>query len=280
MVKIGAHMSVAGGFENSISSGLEIGCEAVQIFVKSNRSWTTREVNPDEFETFKKARSDQTNISSIFCHGTYLVNLAAEDNAVLQKSITCFELEYDLSTKLGLDYLVFHPGAPKKMGVEKGIAQIAKSLNNITTKFPDSPVRILLENTAGQGSTIGRTFVELKEILDKLDEQKRYGVCFDTCHAFCAGYDISKEDTYEKVMKDFDNEIGLDRLLAFHINDSENEAGSNRDRHAHIGEGLIGVEGFRWLINDARFTDHPGALETPDSEKFPQDIEKLKGLRA
>ncbi|HME50728.1 MAG TPA: deoxyribonuclease IV [Candidatus Lokiarchaeia archaeon] len=279
-MKIGAHMSVAGGFENAISSGLEIDCEAVQLFVKSNRSWTTREVYPEEFETFKNARSAQSSISSIFCHGTYLVNLAAEDPAVLEKSIMCFELEYDLCTKLGLDYLVFHPGAPKKMGGEKGIAQIVESLNGIAAKFPDSPVKILLENTAGQGSTIGRKFSELKQILDILDDQQRYGVCFDTCHAFCAGYDITKEDTYDKVMNEFDGEIGLDRLLAFHLNDAENELGSNKDRHAHIGEGNIGVEGFRWLMNDSRFTNHPGALETPDSEKFPQDLEKLKGLRA
>ena len=273
-------MSVAGGFENAISSGLEINCEAVQLFVKSNRSWTTREVDPEEFETFKNARAAQSSISSIFCHGTYLVNLAAEDPSVLQKSITCFELEYDLSTKLGLDHLVFHPGAPKKMGTDKGISQIAESLNGIAAKFPESPVKILLENTAGQGSTIGRKFTELKQILDKLDDQKRYGVCFDTCHAFCAGYDISKEDTYEKVMKEFDDEIGLDHLLAFHLNDAENDLGSNKDRHAHIGEGTIGVKGFKWLINDSRFANHPGALETPDSEKFPQDLEKLKGLRA
>jgi deoxyribonuclease IV len=279
-MKIGAHMSVAGGFENAISSGLEIQCEAVQLFVKSNRSWTTRAVEPEEFETFKKFRAAQSSISSFYCHGTYLVNLAAEDPAVLEKSITCFELEYDLTTKLGLDYLVFHPGAPKKMGVEKGIAQIAESLNAIAAKYSDSTVKILLENTAGQGSTIGRKFPEIKQILEKLDDQKRYGVCFDTCHAFCAGYDISKEATYEKVMKEFDDEIGLDRLFAFHLNDAENELGSNKDRHAHIGEGNIGVEGFRMLINDPRFTNHPGALETPDSEKFPQDIEKLKGLRA
>nr|MDO8109196.1 deoxyribonuclease IV [Candidatus Sigynarchaeota archaeon] len=278
-MKIGAHMSVAGGFENAISSGLEIDCEAVQLFVKSNRSWTTREVKAEEFETFKKARAAQSGISSIFCHGTYLVNLAAEDKEVLAKSITCFELEFGMSTSLGLDYLVFHPGAPKKMDVGKGISQIAKSLNAIVKKFPKSNVKILLENCAGQGSTIGRKFSELAQVLEKLEEPKRFGICFDTCHAYCAGYDITTEATYAKVMKDVENEIGLDRLYAFHLNDSEYELGANRDRHAHIGEGKMGTKGFTWLINDDRFKNHPGTLETPDTEKFPQDLKRLKGLR-
>nr|MDO8088963.1 deoxyribonuclease IV [Candidatus Sigynarchaeum springense] len=278
-MRIGAHMSAAGGFENAIKGGSEINCEAVQMFVKSNRSWGARAVKDEEFGTFKSVRSAQSNISSIFCHGTYLVNLAAEDKEILAKSITCFELEYDISTKLGLDFLVFHPGAPKAMGLDRGIAQVARSLNAIAKKFPGSPVKILLENTAGQGSTIGRTWSELRQILDKLEEPKRFGLCFDTCHAFAAGYDIRTEKIYEKTMKEVNDEIGLDRIYAFHLNDSEHELGTNHDRHAHIGEGQIGTEGFRWLVNDPRFKDHPGTVETPDEEKFPQDLKRLKGLR-
>lgn len=278
-MRIGAHMSAAGGFENSIKGGVEIDCESVQMFVKSNRSWGGRVVKDEEYTVFKDTRAKQTRISSIFCHGTYLVNLAAEDKEILQKSIACFELEYDLSTKLGLDFLVFHPGAPKKMGLDKGIMQVATSLNAIVKKFPRSPVLILLENTAGQGSTIGRTWHELRQILEKLEEPRRFGLCFDTCHAFTAGHDIRTEKAYEKTMKAIDDEIGIDRIRAFHLNDSENEFGSNHDRHAHVGEGHIGTDGFRFLINDPRFTNHPGTIETPDSEKFPQDLARLKGLR-
>ncbi len=278
-MRIGAHMSAAGGFENGIKNGLKIDCESVQMFVKSNRSWAARAVKPEEYATFKDVRDRQAAISSVFCHGTYLVNLAAEDREVLAKSIMCFELEYALCTNLGLDFLVFHPGAPKKMGIDKGIAQIATSLNTIAKHFPKSPVKILLENDAGQGSRIGRDWSELRRILERLEEPERYGICFDTCHAFASGHDVRTEKAYEKTMKAVDDEVGLDRLYAFHLNDSEYEFASNHDRHAHIGEGQIGIEGFRWLVNDSRFKNHPGTIETPDEEKFPQDLERLKGLR-
>nr|MDO8117570.1 deoxyribonuclease IV [Candidatus Sigynarchaeota archaeon] len=277
-MKLGAHMSVAGGFEKSIERGLEIGCEAIQIFVKSNRSWKAREFKDEEFETFKKTRKGQDKITSAFVHGTYLVNLAAEDKDVLVKSIECFEVEYDLATKFGLDFLVFHPGAPKSMGLDEGITQIAKNLNKIAKKFSKSPVKILLENTAGQGSTIGKYFGEIKQIIDKLEEPRRFGLCFDTCHAFAAGYDIRTEKTYEKTMKEIDDEIGLENLHAFHVNDSKFELGTNHDRHEHIGDGLIGLEGFRLIVNDARFENHPGTLETPDDTKFADDLRKLRSL--
>jgi deoxyribonuclease-4 len=277
-MRIGAHESAAKKFENAIAGGLDIGCEAVQFFVKSNRSWAGRAVQDKEFDSFKIYRTEHGDIPA-FCHGTYLVNLAAEDPEILTKSITCFEWEYDVSSKLGLDFYVFHPGAPKGKGLDAGIDQIAFSLNDIVKKYPDSTTLILLENAAGQGSTVGRKWSELHRILDQLEDQKRFGVCFDTCHAFAAGYDITTEASYEKVMNEVDCEIGLDRIKAFHLNDSENEKDSNKDRHAHIGEGMMGTEGFRWLINDARFKDHPGTVETPDEEKFPQDLERLKGLR-
>ncbi len=278
-MKLGAHMSVAGGFEKSIDRGLEIGCEAIQIFVKSNRSWKAREFKDQEFETFKKARkAHEHEISSAFVHGTYLVNLAAEDKDVLAKSIECFEVEYDLATKFGLDFLVFHPGAPKSMGLAEGIAQIASNLNEIAKKFPKSPVKILLENTAGQGSTVGRKFSEIREIIDKIEEPKRFGLCFDTCHAFAAGYDIRTEKPYEKTMAEIDGEIGLENLHAFHVNDSKFELGTNHDRHEHIGDGLIGLEGFRLIVNDDRFKNHPGTIETPDDTKFAEDLRKLRSL--
>src|SRR5512137_2488733 len=197
-MRIGAHMSAAGGFENAIKGGLEIDCESVQMFVKSNRSWAGRAVKPEEYSIFKETRDRQAAISSIFCHGTYLVNLAAEDADVLSKSIMCFELEYALCMNLGLDYLVFHPGAPKKMGLDKGIEQIVSSLNGIVKRYPKSQVKILLENDAGQGSRIGREWSELRRILDNLEEPERYGICFDTCHAFASGHDISTEKAYEK----------------------------------------------------------------------------------
>jgi len=278
-MKLGAHMSTAKHKYLAIERGLEIGCESVQVFVKSNRSWSAGSLDEKEIKMFKEKREENKDkISSIFCHGTYLVNLAAEDKDILDKSITCFNLELDYSTKLGLDFLVFHPGAPKDMGFEKGVEQIASSLNGIAKEFSKSPVKILLENTAGQGSTIGKSFAELKKILDKLEEPNRFGICFDTCHAWAAGYDISKEKTYEKTFKELDDEIGLDQVYAFHINDSKYELGTNHDRHEHIGEGFIGTGGFKFLVNDSRFKDHPATLETPKTENFEEDLKRLRAL--
>ena len=279
-MRLGAHMSIAGGVHKAISRGLEIGCKAIQIFVKSNRSWKAREFKESEFDTFKSIRKEHENdIRSIFVHGTYLVNLASEKKDVLAKSIDCFEVELDLATKFGLDYLVFHPGAPRDMGLKKGTEQIIDSLNEIVKKFPKSEVKILLENTAGQGSTIGKKFSEIRSILDGLDEENRFGLCFDTCHAFAAGYDISNEKSYNKTFDEIDDEIGLDRLLAFHINDSKYELGTNHDRHEHIGDGYIGKGGFIFLINDERFKDHPGTLETPKTDRFKDDLEILRSLK-
>jgi len=272
-------VSAAGGKHKSILRGLNIGCEAIQIFVKSNRSWRAGALTEADVKKFKETRMEHTEkIRSIMCHGTYLVNLAAENEEVLNKSIECFKVELDYSTRLELDYLVFHPGSPKSIGLNKGIEQIASSLNEIIKSFPKSRVLILLENTAGQGTMIGRKFSELRKILDKIEEQKRVGICFDTCHAFAAGYDITEEKGYEKTFNEIDDEIGLDRLYAFHINDSKYDLATNRDRHAHIGEGFIGTEGFRLLINDDRFRDHPATLETPDPELFPRDLERLRAL--
>lgn len=273
-------MSVAGGFEKSIDRGLAIGCESIQIFVKSNRSWKARAFQDKEFAVFKAAWAKHPEVASIFVHGTYLVNLAAEDPEILQKSIECFDVELDLATRFGLDFLVFHPGAPRKMGLEKGIAQVVASLDDLAKRHPRSPVKILLENTAGQGSTIGREFSELRAILDKLEEPARFGICFDTCHAFCAGHDITTPAAYEKTFAAIDDEIGLDRLLAFHLNDSKHELGSNHDRHEHVGHGLMGLEGFRLLMNDPRFASRPGTVETPDEERFAEDIRVLRSLVA
>ena len=276
---LGAHMSIAGGVEKSIDRGLEIGCEAIQIFVKSNRSWRAREFKEREFTTFKNTwKKHEKEVRSVFVHGTYLVNLGAEDPSILNKSIECFDVELGLATRFGLDFLVFHPGAPKKMGLDKGIEQVAASLNEIAKKHAKSRVKILLENTAGQGSTIGRKFSEIRSILERLEEPARFGMCFDTCHAYCAGYDITDPASYEASFKEIDDEIGLDRLFAFHINDSKHELGSNHDRHEHIGEGMMGIEGFRLLVNDERFASHPATLETPDTEKFPRDLERLRAL--
>ncbi|MFX0101784.1 MAG: deoxyribonuclease IV [Candidatus Hodarchaeota archaeon] len=279
MVRLGAHMSTAKHKYLAINRGLEIGCESVQVFVKSNRSWNAGPLDEKEIKMFKDTReANKDKIFSVFCHGTYLVNLAAQEKDILDKSITCFKLELDYSTKLGLDFLVFHPGAPKEMGFEKGVKQIAASLNKIAKELSKSPVKILLENTAGQGSTIGKMFSELKQILDKLEEPNRFGICYDTCHGWAAGYDISKEKTYEKIFKELDDEIGIDRLHAFHINDSKYELGTHHDRHEHIGEGFIGTEGFKFLVNDARFKDHPATLETPKTENFEEDLKRLRSL--
>ena len=269
-------MSIAGGLPLACERGAALGCETIQIFVKNERQWKGRDVPKEEVKAFREARK-AAGITFAIAHDTYLINLASVDKELWRKSIDAFVDEMKRCEALGLEYLVTHPGAPGKAGEEAGIRNMIRALNEIHRKTARLNVRILLETTAGQGTVLGWRFEQMRAILDGLQQPDRLGFCFDTCHVFAAGYDISTRKGYEQTMKEFDRVLGLDRLQAFHVNDSKKGLGCRVDRHENIGKGAIGIEAFRCLMRDARFRAVPKVLETPKENDM--DIVNLRLLR-
>jgi len=276
---LGAHISIAGGPHKAIERGLEIGCETIQIFVKSNRRWDAKPMDISKIEKFKEIRN-QFKIEPIFSHNTYLVNLASPDNNTYKKSVDCFLYEIITSEQLGLEYIVMHPGSHLGSGEETGLKKIAESVRKLLLETEGSKIRILLETMAGQGSNLGYKFEQLKFMMDIIDYPDRIGVCFDTCHAFAAGYDIRTEKAYNETLDEFNSVIGLENLYVIHLNDSAGDLGSRIDRHQHIGQGKIGLEGFRHFLNDKRFEKIPGAMETTKDKEGIIDRKNLEVLRS
>ncbi|MEX0737235.1 MAG: deoxyribonuclease IV, partial [Bacteroidota bacterium] len=220
-----------------------------------------------------------SRIDPVVVHDTYLINLCAVDEEILKKSRDALKDELDRCETLGVQYLNFHPGAHMGAGEEEGIKRIAESLNLIHQRTKGYGVRSVIEATAGQGTAIGYRFEHLRKIIDLVEERDRMAVCVDTCHVFAAGYDLSTERGYEETFREFDAVIGLDLLVAFHVNDSKRELGSRVDRHEHIGKGRIGMQGFSFLMNDHRFTNIPKILETPKGPEMEEDVENMSVLR-
>jgi len=264
-MNLGAHMSIAGGLHLACERGKEVGCDVIQIFVKNQRQWASPKLKDDEAAEFKKAQKAAA-ISTAFAHDTYLINMATADPAMFKKSVFAFVDELERCEALGLASLVTHPGSPGAAGEEVGIRQMQKGLNDALRRTKGFQVKVLLETTAGQGQTVGWKFEQMKAILDGVKEPERIGFCFDTCHVFAAGYDISTREGYEKTMAEFDRAVGLDRIRAFHVNDSKKGLGCRVDRHENIGKGAIGLEAFRCLMKDPRFRDVPKVIETPKEE--------------
>ena len=279
-VLLGAHMSIAGGVHTAIERAVRIGCTTLQMFVKNNNQWKGKALSDEDVATYKDALS-KARIGPVVVHDTYLINLCASDRSILKKSRDALTDELQRCEKLGVDYLNFHPGAHMGRGEKEGIERIAESLNMIHTRTKGFRVKSVIESTAGQGTALGYKFEQLKDMIDLVDEQERMAVCIDTCHIFAAGYDIVSEEGYHRTFREFDDIIGLDRLVAFHVNDSKRELGSRVDRHEHVGKGKIGLEGFRLIMNDERFVNIPKILETPKSDDMHEDVENmavLKGL--
>lgn len=279
-VLLGAHMSIAGGVHTAIERAVRIGCTTLQMFVKNNNQWKGKALSDEDVATYKDALS-KARIGPVVVHDTYLINLCASDRSILRKSRDALTDELQRCEKLGVDYLNFHPGAHMGRGEKEGIERIAESLNMIHTRTKGFRVKSVIESTAGQGTALGYKFEQLKDMIDLVDEQERMAVCIDTCHIFAAGYDIVSEEGYHRTFREFDDIIGLDRLVAFHVNDSKRELGSRVDRHEHVGKGKIGLEGFRLIMNDERFVNIPKILETPKSDDMHEDVENmavLKGL--
>ena len=276
MLLIGAHMSIAGGVDRAFSRGEEVGCTAMQVFTKNASQWKGKALSAEDARAFGSAWK-QSGIGPVIAHDSYLINLAAPREEVWNKSLAAFRDEMERCAFLGIPALVMHPGAHLGSGEEAGLGRIAEAFARIFAEAPDG-VSVLLENTASQGTYLGGRFEHLAEIMDRVP-QGRFGVCFDTCHAFAAGYDLSTPEGYEATMAQFDRLLGAGRIGAFHVNDCKKALGSRVDRHEHIGRGTIGREAFRMLMQDGRFRETPKILETPKGESNEFDLMNLAVLR-
>jgi deoxyribonuclease-4 len=271
-------MSIAGGVGNALLDGKKVDCDAIQIFTKSSRQWAAKPYTKDEIEQFR-INQKETGIATVIAHDSYLLNLGSPDIGLRKRSVVAFIDELERCEVLGVTNLVAHPGAHVGAGETEGIKLIAKSLDEVLKACPGYTAKVTLEITAGQGSNLGYRFEQIGAMIDATKAGDRIRVCFDTEHAFAAGYDIRTKEGYERTFAEFDDAIGLDRLAAFHLNDSKKEFHSRVDRHEHIGKGFIGVEAFRLLMNDQRFWGLPMCLETPKGPDLSEDRENLTLLR-
>jgi deoxyribonuclease-4 len=271
-------MSVAGGCDLAITRAAAFGMTSCQIFTKNANQWNAKPLDPGVIERFQEQRA-LTGIEHLVAHDSYLINLASPDDAMWEKSRLAFREELDRCDLLGVPYLVTHPGGHMGSGETAGLRRVAEGINRIREERPAGKTTILLETTAGQGTHLGRRFEELAEIIDQIEDTSKVGICFDTCHVFAAGYDIREPAAYEATIAELDRIVGLDRLRVFHLNDSKKGLGSRVDRHAHIGEGELGVSAFANLLNDPRFAGLPGVLETPKGDDGEEDRRNLATLR-
>jgi deoxyribonuclease-4 len=278
-VNLGAHMSTAGGLPLALERGGSIGCNAVQLFVKNRNQWRARPLGRGEAASFRKAAGGFRR-DFILAHSIYLINFASPEPDILKKSRRGFLEEMRRAERLGIAYMVLHPGSHKGAGEENGIRTIIENLDYVFEKTDGDRLIVLLETTAGQGNSIGHDFEQLARIMEGVEQSERLGVCFDTCHSFAAGYDLRSKRAYKKTFDHFDDVIGLERLKAFHLNDSLREIGSRVDRHTHIGKGELGLQAFSHLLNDERFFDRPMILETPKGSDMKEDIRNLRVLRS
>ncbi len=276
---IGAHVSIAGGVENAPENGRRLRCQAIQIFTRGQRQWTAHPLRDESVRGFRAAM-ERTGIRGAIAHASYLFNLAG-DGATLRRSREGLRDEWTRAEALGLSGLVLHPGSHLGRGEQDGIGRIIDSLDAVEGRLPGGRARILIETTAGQGSNLGYRFEQIAAMLAGVRHPERFGVCLDTAHVFAAGYDIRTAEGLRSVLEEFDRVVGLDRLGAFHLNDSKAPFGSRVDRHEHIGKGKIGREPFRALVNDPRFRGLPMVLETPGGEEhYGRNLSILRRLMA
>ncbi len=274
-MKIGAHVSVASGVEKAIERQEDVGGNCGQIFAGSPRTWTVAEYDEDEADGFRQAR-EEAGQGPYAIHSTYLVNLATPKDDLHEKSINCLQKELDAADALGVEYVVFHPGAHTGSGVENGLERIAEAVDAL--EIPDG-VTLLFENTAGKGTTLGKEFSQLREMFERPETpEDDLGVCVDTCHAHAAGYDLT--DGFDDMVEELDADLGIENVEVLHLNDSKDPLGSEKDNHEHIGEGEIGDEGFRNVVNADEFDRLPMVLETPtsDGKSYKENIEKIRSL--
>jgi len=272
-------MSISGGIHTAVQRAMSVECTALQLFVKNSNQWHAKPLPAEDISTYKNLLAE-SRIGPVVVHDSYLINLCAVDKEILQKSRLALKDELERSEQIGAQFLNFHPGSHMGAGEKEGIKRIAESLNIVHDQTSRYHVKSVLETTAGQGTSIGYRFEQLREIIDLVDDRDRMAVCVDTCHVFAAGYDLGTGDGYKSTFDEFDRVLDLDRLVAFHVNDSKREFNSRVDRHEHIGKGKIGKLGFRLLMNDQRFQKTPKILETPKGPELREDVANLKLLRS
>ena len=272
---IGAHLSTRGGLHTVFERASAIDASAVALFAKNGNQWKGKELTDEDCATFAKLR----NVRPMLTHASYLINLATTNPEFHRKSITAMVDELDRAERLGIHAVVLHPGSHLGAGANAGIDQIARTLDTVHAMIPNHKAVTLLETGAGQGTCVGCTFEELGQMLARVDDKSRVGVCVDTCHIFAAGYDIRTRDGYERMVDELERHVGLDNVAAFHLNDSKRPLGSRVDRHEHIGKGEIGLDAFRFILNDPRFAKLPKVLETPKPVETESDRENMRVLR-
>ena len=277
--ELGAHVSIAGGLPRALERGRALRCGAVQVFLKNQRQWTAPPLADAAVRAFRAARR-AAGIRHVLAHASYLVNLATPSPSMWRQAVDVFTDEVERAEALGLACVVIHPGSHLGAGARAGIAAVARAVDEVTRRTPGYRVRVALENTAGAGHVVGRTFGELAAILDRAARPERLGVCIDTCHLFAAGYDIRSAAGWATALSECDATVGLGRVLAFHLNDAQAELGSGLDRHQHIGAGRLGLRPFRLLLRDRRLARIPKVLETPKEPEPAADRRNLARLRA
>jgi len=277
-MRLGSHLSTAGGVTAALHRGLRLGCDTIQIFTKNNNRWQAPPIPAGEAAEFRRLRRE-AGFDPLIAHTAYLINLASPDPAIRQRSSAALLDELERCELLGLDGLVMHPGCPGGDGEQLGLERIMAGIRQALSATSGAAVRLLLENTAGQGSCLGHRFEELRSILDGVGRPGRTGVCLDTCHLFAAGYDIRTPAAYGATMAEVDRVLGAGAVRVIHLNDSKKPLGSRVDRHEHIGDGLLGLEAFRLFSRDPRWADTPGILETPKDADLVLDRRNLALLR-
>lgn len=277
---IGGHVSISGGISGSVSRAVNIGCETFQIFTQNQQQWINRIYTPEEIDGFKTERVKYAfHRVPVMSHASYLINMCSKNETTLKKSRQALKEEIIRCDALGIDFLVIHPGAHGGKGVEWGIKTIAETINR-TLEAIHTDVMMLLETTAGQGTGIGHRFEQLRSITELVEKSEKIGICVDTCHIFAGGYPIDTETGWDRVIDEFDKIVGLKKLKALHLNDSLKEAGSRIDRHAQIGRGKIGINSFKYIVNNKRMKDIAGVVEIPgDENTYRENIQMLKNQR-
>jgi deoxyribonuclease-4 len=276
-VFIGGHVSSSGGIHTAVDRAEAMGCEAVQVFTQSPRMWRPTNHDPANLERFRE-RAEEAGLHGVVCHALYLINLAAPDDAIYEKSVTALRQTVDVACAIAADGVVFHVGSHLGSGFEAGLERVVPALTQCLERCSDT-TWLLIENTAGAGGTIGRSIEELAALVDRLDRHPRLGICLDSCHLYASGYDVTDRAELDRVLDEVDREIGLDRLRALHVNDSKMPLGSNRDRHDDVGAGLMG-EGLATFLGHPRLQGLPALLETPGPDGHGPDASQIAAAKA
>lgn len=279
MLKLGAHESIAGGLHHALERGTSVGCESLQIWTKNSRQWDADPLDASQIRQFEDAR-DEHPLDPLVAHASYLINIASPKRELHERSVAALIEEITRCELLQLDYLVLHPGAHTGSGLQAGLERARDGLTTALAACPGYHVRVLLETTAGQGTALGGYFQELASMLEADVTGDGLGICLDTCHVFAAGYELRTDVGYSEMIADLDAHVGLSQLHVVHLNDSQHPLGSHRDRHEHIGDGFLGLEGFRRILTDPQLDGLAGILETPKGKDLREDRENLSRLRS